>query len=499
MARKKYDVFNFDVRNSFTQRLKQSAASNITSTAIQSTINGDSFTESLKHQAINTIVMAGADYAANQIGNLSHGKLDIDNNGNIIYTEPQINKATQLLLHAGLGAATNTLTGNDALSGAISGVVGELTGEYLKGKGYNKEDGSEIAGLSSGIFSLLVGKMENLDSQDISNNVFAGYRVGKNASENNAFFVNKNKKAVVVIDDGDYNAYQVDNDVSREDIKENPDGYKDNNILYTDIFGIDGNNELIGKDLTLTEQLFNNEEIHNELLLLDGFDKNLSITDNAINLLMSGNLDVDTFFTLQNAVNNGADDYTLLNLVANNITVTLTTKDNVLNNKPFSMLSNLFNLSIENHQFIDPTMQSNKRIDCTGGCGNYGASRRKKSGFRYEHDGVDMLTDINDPIYAPNSGVVKISSTPDLPLVRITSKNSNSIYNTSSTLYLEPVVKNGQNVEQGQLIGHQKDISSVYKNTPTHTHIRIESKDYNFKTNKDHTNPTPLIFKNNKW
>ena len=51
MARKKYDVFNFDVRNSFTQRLKQSAASNITSTAIQSAINGDSFTESLKHQA----------------------------------------------------------------------------------------------------------------------------------------------------------------------------------------------------------------------------------------------------------------------------------------------------------------------------------------------------------------------------------------------------------------------------------------------------------------
>ena len=40
-------------------------------------------------------------------------------------------------------------------------------------------------------------------------------------------------------------------------------------------------------------------------------------------------------------LNNGADDYTLLNLVANNITVTLTTKDNVLNNKPFSMLSNL--------------------------------------------------------------------------------------------------------------------------------------------------------------
>ena len=46
----------------FADKLKESALSNITSTAIQSAINGDSFTESLKHQAINTIVMAGANY-----------------------------------------------------------------------------------------------------------------------------------------------------------------------------------------------------------------------------------------------------------------------------------------------------------------------------------------------------------------------------------------------------------------------------------------------------
>ena len=110
-----------------------------------------------------------------------------------------------------------------------------------------------------------------------------------------------------------------------------------------------------------------------------------------------------------------------------------------------------------------------------------------------------MLTNIDDPIYAPNGGVVKISSVRGLPLVRIKSNNKEMKYNTSATLYVEPIVKDNQKVEQGQLIGHQKDISGVYKNTPTHSHIRIESKDYKFETNKDHTDPTPLIFNNNKW
>lgn len=59
------DKLNLTNPNTFTDKLKESAVSNITSTAVQSAINGDSFTESLKHQAINTIVMAGADYAAN--------------------------------------------------------------------------------------------------------------------------------------------------------------------------------------------------------------------------------------------------------------------------------------------------------------------------------------------------------------------------------------------------------------------------------------------------
>ena len=51
---------------------------------------------------------------------------------NIINAEQQINKLTQLILHAGLGALTNTITGNDALSGAVSAVSGEIVSDYVE-------------------------------------------------------------------------------------------------------------------------------------------------------------------------------------------------------------------------------------------------------------------------------------------------------------------------------------------------------------------------------
>ena len=191
------DKLNLNNPNTFTDKLKESAVSNITSTAVQSTINGDSFTESLKHQAINTIVMAGADYAANQIGEQYHTNGFSDNNA--------INKATQLTLHAGLGAITNALTGNDALSGAVAGVSAEIFGQYLVDHTkLNDNSVKEYSGLFAGISSLIVGKTTNLDSSDIRNNVFSGYRVGKNAVENNLLYTELLKESRDSGGRGDY-------------------------------------------------------------------------------------------------------------------------------------------------------------------------------------------------------------------------------------------------------------------------------------------------------
>jgi hypothetical protein len=97
-------------------------------------------------------------------------------------------------LHAGLGALTNGLTGNDMLSGAVSGVMGEVVGELyaesIYGKTYNftqqeKNVLKEIGGLSGAVSSLIVGKVQGLENNEIVDNIFTGQRLGKNAVENN--------------------------------------------------------------------------------------------------------------------------------------------------------------------------------------------------------------------------------------------------------------------------------------------------------------------------
>ena len=121
---------NATLTQKFTTALYESAISTTTNTAVQSAINGDSFKDILKQQAINTGVGAIANLGAKEIG------------GN--FKNGNINKIEQLTLHAGLGAITNKLTGNDILSGAVSGVMGEVIGEFAGNKMYGTTDGSKL-------------------------------------------------------------------------------------------------------------------------------------------------------------------------------------------------------------------------------------------------------------------------------------------------------------------------------------------------------------------
>ena len=62
--------------------------------------------------------------------------------GNVIAeTPPTIGKSEQLILHAGLGAITSSLTKNDAMSGMIAGVAGELTAELANENIFIKRGG----------------------------------------------------------------------------------------------------------------------------------------------------------------------------------------------------------------------------------------------------------------------------------------------------------------------------------------------------------------------
>ena len=188
-----------------------STVSNITSTAVQSTVNGDSFTESLKQQLINTIVMAGADYGANKIGEQYHSNnLNFGVDGT---TGTVLNKLTQLGLHAGLGAITNELTGNDALSGALSGVSAEVFTDIIGNALYGTTSGNEltkdqkdtlknIGGLTGGLTSIIVSKSQGNDIREITNNAYSGQRIGQNAVENNLLYTEsvRNNKYKTVYD-----------------------------------------------------------------------------------------------------------------------------------------------------------------------------------------------------------------------------------------------------------------------------------------------------------
>ena len=122
--------------NNLQNSFQEVAINTVASSASQSAINGDSFSDSLKAQGKNVLIYTLAKVGANEIGRAYHGTTTLDANGNVIAkTPPTIGKSEQLLLHAGLGAITSSLTGNDAMSGMIAGVAGELTAELANENG----------------------------------------------------------------------------------------------------------------------------------------------------------------------------------------------------------------------------------------------------------------------------------------------------------------------------------------------------------------------------
>ncbi len=181
------------IANQIQIAFAESALSTVSSTAAQSAINGDSFSETLKHQGINILVAALSNVAAKNIGNAAHGSYTKNTDGTFTYHAPTINKAEQLILHAGLGATAYIFTGNDAWSGAVSGVTGEITGDTLRNRVENgsmsKQTAVQLAGLAGGYSSIITGQFSGQSDHQVAQNIWQGQRIGSNAAENNSFFI----------------------------------------------------------------------------------------------------------------------------------------------------------------------------------------------------------------------------------------------------------------------------------------------------------------------
>ena len=108
-----------------------------------------------------------------------------------------ISRAKQLTLHSALGCGTALAGGGDCASGALSGVSGELAGEYVKDTLYPGQTPSsltgqqktvikELGGLAGGLSAIFTGNAVGLSDGEVADNIFSGQRIGKNAAENNA-------------------------------------------------------------------------------------------------------------------------------------------------------------------------------------------------------------------------------------------------------------------------------------------------------------------------
>ncbi|MDB2550423.1 hemagglutinin repeat-containing protein [Rickettsiales bacterium] len=158
--------------------LAESAISTVSSTAAQASVKGISFSDAIKEQGTNILVGAVANVGAKHIG--------------VNYKTSAgtgVDKAIQLTSHAALGAGVSALTGNDALSGAVSAVVGEVAGEaVLNNFDVSKAAIKEIAGLAGGYSAIFTGNAIGLSDSEVSDNMFSGQRIGKNAAENNLLY-----------------------------------------------------------------------------------------------------------------------------------------------------------------------------------------------------------------------------------------------------------------------------------------------------------------------
>ncbi len=150
---------NTTLTSRFTTALQQSAIQTISSTTAQSAITGESFNDTLRTQLTSLLINAAGQVVANEIGQAAH--------------TGQIDKPTQLALHAGLGCGMALAGSNNCAAGVISGITGELSAEFLnQNTNLTNAQIIEAAKIVSALASAAVA------GPDDGNSVFAGSQIG---------------------------------------------------------------------------------------------------------------------------------------------------------------------------------------------------------------------------------------------------------------------------------------------------------------------------------
>lgn len=119
--------------------------------------------------------------------------------------------------------------------------------------------------------------------------------------------------------------------------------------------------------------------------------------------------------------------------------------------------------------FIKPTKSGIKRIKDAMGEGHYGAPRGNR-----KHMGIDFVTVPGEPIFAPISGKVTALPYAASDLVHRGVEIVSGV-EEHQLFYIKPIVRVGQTVVQGQIIGYADNIKNKYGALMTN-HVHHEVK-----------------------
>jgi filamentous hemagglutinin len=293
--------------------------------------------------------------------------------------------------------------------------------------------------------------------------------------------VNNNKKIIKVIDDGNFNAYQVNPSIFKSGTQMTGlSSLQLDPIHYADIFIDPAEAEKMTEEQKeALDILFANKAVHDELLALDSFDKGSSVAFNVERLLLYGVLNQNSD-RLINVANNGESDNTLLANMFPALYGALSFGAMVMPRNPMNAISNSFDIPLESREYIAPSAGELRK-----GSGEFD-SIREKDGQIYKHNAVDILANEGDNVYAGADGTVIIKGQPyeiNNGKLKTISIETNSI-SIIKTFYVQPAnwIEVGTTVKQGDIIGTTQNLQTespsrhnngTSKPTPLHIHTEI--------------------------
>jgi hypothetical protein len=92
----------------------------------------------------------------------------------------------QLTLHAGLGATTAAITGNDILSGALAGAASEYVAQTVYENGVSANNAIISGQVTGAATSLLASSIQGNSDEQVAKDIQLGGMIGANAAANNA-------------------------------------------------------------------------------------------------------------------------------------------------------------------------------------------------------------------------------------------------------------------------------------------------------------------------